>query len=202
MLKKLLIFIGLLISITIIQNNVSADIISSIPLKKPTLTFEELDKKITKNILKPIKKPKKIDKTTIKEKKITQSEKKTKLSFKIPKKKPTVSGVNTNKTVKISKYYSKKDFGIAKRAISEMKKSKWSTSLEIAKKAKDKSIYNFIQWRHLLTKGNQASFYDYKTFMDSNEDYPRIGRVKYLSEHKLSTDSISPKKIIQWFGLL
>ena len=29
------------------------------------------------------------------------------------------------------------------------------------KKAKDKSIYNFIQWRHLLTTGNQASFYDY-----------------------------------------
>ncbi|MDC0327064.1 lytic transglycosylase domain-containing protein, partial [Candidatus Pelagibacter sp.] len=87
MLKKLLLFIGLLISITIIQNNVLADIISSIPLKKPTLTFEELDKKITKNILKPIKKPKKIDKTTIKEKEITQSEKKTKLSFKIPKKK-------------------------------------------------------------------------------------------------------------------
>ena len=201
MLKNLLLFIGLFISITIIQNNVSADAISSIPLKKPTLTVEELDKKITKNILKPIKKPKKIDKTTIKKKEINQSEKKTKLSFKIPKKKPTVSGVNTVKTVKISKYYSKKDFGIAKRAISEMKKSKWSNSLQIAKKAKDKSIYNFVQWRHLLTKGNQASFYDYKVFIDQNSQYPRIGRLKYLAEHKLSTAKVSPKKIINWFGV-
>ena len=81
-----------------------------------------------------------------------------------------------------------------------MKQAKWPSALKTAKKAKDKSIYNFIQWRHLLTKGNKASYYDYKTFIDSNEDYPRIGRVKYLAEHKLSTDSISPKKIIEWFG--
>jgi soluble lytic murein transglycosylase len=81
-----------------------------------------------------------------------------------------------------------------------MKKSKWSTSLQIAKKAKDKSIYNFIQWRHLLTKGNQASFYDYKVFIDQNSQYPRIGRLKYLAEHKLSTAKVSPKKIINWFG--
>ena len=67
-----------------------------------------------------------------------------------------------------------------------MKKSQWSTAIKTAKKAKDKSIYNFIQWRHLLTKGNTASYYDYKTFIDQNKDYPRIGRVKYLAEHKLS----------------
>ncbi len=60
MLKNLLVFIGLLISFTINQNNVLADVISSIPLKKPILTVEELDKKITKNILKPLKKPKKM----------------------------------------------------------------------------------------------------------------------------------------------
>ena len=200
MLKNLLFFIALLISLIVIQNNVLADVISSIPLKKPILTIEELDKKITKNILKPLKKPKKNKSKILKEEKITQKEKKTKLSFKIPKKKPTVSGVNSKKSVKISKYYNKKDFGIAKRAISEMKKSKWSTSLEIAKKAKDKSIYNFIQWRHLLTKGNQASFYDYKVFIDQNSQYPRIGRLKYLAEHKLSTAKVSPKKIINWFG--
>ena len=81
-----------------------------------------------------------------------------------------------------------------------MKKSKWPNALKTAKRAKDKSIYNFIQWRHLLTKGNKASFYDYKTFIDKNENYPRIGRVKYLAEHKLSTDTVSPKKIIDWFG--
>ena len=81
-----------------------------------------------------------------------------------------------------------------------MQKSKWSSALKIAKKAKDKSIYNFIQWRHLLTSGNQASFYDYQVFLNKNSDYPRISRVKYLAEHKLSTESVSPKKIINWFG--
>ena len=81
-----------------------------------------------------------------------------------------------------------------------MKKANWPDALKTAKKAKDKSIYNFIQWRHLLTKGNKASYFDYKIFIDANEDYPRIGRIKYLAEHKLSTEKISPKKIIDWFG--
>ena len=80
-----------------------------------------------------------------------------------------------------------------------MKQAKWPNALKTAKKAKDKSIYNFIQWRHLLTKGNKVSFYEYKKFIDKNENYPRIGRVKYLAEHKLSTDTIAPKKIIDWF---
>ena len=201
MFKNLLLFIGLLVSFSVIQNNVLADVISSIPLKKPSLTTEELDKKISKNILKPLKKPKKNKGKIVKEKKIVRTEKKIKLSFNIPKKKPTISGINTVRSVKISKYYNKKDFEIAKKAISEMKKSKWSTSLGIAKKAKDKSIYNFIQWRHLLTKGNQASFYDYKVFIDQNSRYPRIGRLKYLAEHKLSTAKVSPKKIINWFSV-
>ena len=201
MFKNLLLFIGLLVSFSVIQNNVLADVISSIPLKKPSLTTEELDKKISKNILKPLKKPKKNKGKIVKEKEIVRTEKKIKLSFNIPKKKPTISGINTVRSVKISKYYNKKDFEIAKKAISEMKKSKWSTSLGIAKKAKDKSIYNFIQWRHLLTKGNQASFYDYKVFIDKNSRYPRIGRLKYLAEHKLSTAKVSPKKIINWFSV-
>ncbi|MEC7099960.1 MAG: lytic transglycosylase domain-containing protein, partial [Pseudomonadota bacterium] len=46
----------------------------------------------------------------------------------------------------------------------------------------------------------QASFYDYQVFLNKNSDYPRISRVKYLAEHKLSTESVSPKKIINWFG--
>ena len=111
-----------------------------------------------------------------------------------------IAGSEKPKNVKISKYYSKKDFNLADKAISEMKKAKWTSALKNSKKARDKSIYDFIQWRHLLTKGNQASYYDYKSFIDRNEDYPRIGRVKYLAEHKLSTDKISPKKIINWYG--
>ena len=199
MLKNLLLFIGLLISIIISFNNLSAETISLIPLKKPVLSSDEFNKKISKNIIKPIRKPKKDKIVSIEKKKIIKTVKETKLSFKIPRKKPSIAGINTSKNIKISKYYSKKDFGIAKKAISEMQKSKWTTSLKIAKKAKDKSIYNFIQWKHLLTSGNQASFYDYKVFIDQNSKYPRIGRLKYLAEHKLSTAKISPKKIIDWF---
>jgi len=43
-------------------------------------------------------------------------------------------------------------------------KNSINNAFKIAKKAKDNSIYNFIQWRHLLTSGNQASFYEYKVF--------------------------------------
>ncbi|MDC0030521.1 lytic transglycosylase domain-containing protein [Candidatus Pelagibacter sp.] len=202
MLKKLL-FISSLILFSINFNYVFAETNLIIPVKKPSLTDEEIKVKISKNILKPLKKPKKIEITAIKENKIVEIKKikeDKKLFFKIPKKKPSIAGLNKSESVKISKYYSKKDFNIAKKAILEMQKSKWSSSLKIAKKAKDKSIYNFIQWRHLLTAGNQASFYDYKVFIDRNSQYPRIEKLRFLAEHKLSTSKISPKKIINWFG--
>ena len=198
--SKKLLFICLSISIFIIFNNLSAETTTLIPIKKPILTAEEINKKLSKNILIPIQKPKKIDKIVIKEKEITKIKKEKKLSFNIPKKKPSISGVTTARSVKISKYYSKKDFIIARKAISEMQKSRWDSSFKVAKKAKDKSIYNFINWRYLLTTGNSASFYDYKVFIDKNRHYPRIDRLRYLAEHKLSTAKISPKKIINWFG--
>jgi len=202
MLKKLL-FISSLILFFIKFNYVLAETSLIIPLKKPSLTEKEIKDKISKNILKPLKKPKKNESSQIKENKIAEIKdikKDKKLTFKIPKKKPLIVGLNKSTSVKISKYYSKKDFNIARKAILEMQKSKWSSSLNIAKKAKDKSIYNFIQWRHLLTAGNQASFYDYKVFIDRNSQYPRIEKLRFLAEHKLSTSKISPKKIINWFG--
>jgi soluble lytic murein transglycosylase len=170
-----------------------------IPLKKPIQTKEETQKKLFIDVLKPLAKPiKKSKKKIVEEKIIVKKEKKAGLI--LPKKKPLIAGIEKAEEIKISKYYNKKDFNLAKKAISEMKKSKWPTALKNAKKAKDKTIYNFIQWRHLLKKGNQASYYDYKTFIDNNEDYPRIGRIKYLAEHKLSTDKVSPKKIIDFFS--
>ena len=199
MLKKLIFFINLIIFINL-TSLLYAEII---PLKKPSQTKEEEEKKLLVDVLKPLPKP--IEKKEIQkkeeqiEKKIVSKNENDK-SIILPKKKPLIAGSKKSDTVKKSKYYNKKDFSIAKKAISEMKQAKWPTALRTAKKAKDKSIYNFIQWRHLLTKGNKASYYEYKTFIDANEDYPRIGRIKYLAEHKLSTDSISPKKIINWFG--
>ena len=63
-----------------------------------------------------------------------------KLRLKVTKKKPTIKRVTTTKNSKRYKEYSKKDVGLAKKAISEMQKSKWTSALNISKKAKDKSI--------------------------------------------------------------
>ena len=90
MLKKLL-FINLVISIIVNINNLSAETSILIPLKKPSLTDEEIVKKLTQNILIPIKKPNKIKEIKVIEKKITKIVKSTKdkkLSLKIQKKNP------------------------------------------------------------------------------------------------------------------
>ncbi len=201
MVKKLLFFIYLVILFNLIKLTFA----EIIPLKKPNQTKIEKEQKLLIDVLRPLPKPitkKKIEKDEDKEKteKKIVSKKEKKVDFILPKKKPLIAGSKKVDSVKKSKYYSKKDFSLAKKAISEMKQAKWPNALKTAKKAKDKSIYNFIQWRHLLTKGNKASYFEYKTFIDKNENYPRIGRIKYLAEHKLSTDTISPKRIIDWFG--
>ena len=195
--KKILYFnLSLLIIILNLVSFSSADE-NIIPIKKPLLSDNELKKKVLINILKPLPKPNKVE---IKKKDIEIVEKKIiKPKYLLPKKKPLIAGKDKDTKITKSKFYNKKDFNLAKKAISEMKKSNWSQAVKIANKAKDKSIYNFIQWRHLLTKGNKASFYEYLRFIDTNSDYPRIGRIKYLAEHKLSTQNISPIKIINWF---
>ena len=115
----------------------------------------------------------------------------------LPLPKPIV--VTKIKPPKKSKFYSKKDVVKAKKAIKLMEQSKWYDALKEAWKAKDKSIYNFIQWKHLLTTGNKASFNEYNNFIKKNSNYPRISRIQYLAEHKLSSDKISPNQIINWF---
>ncbi len=199
MFKKFL----LIISLFTIFNQSVQTFAEIIPLKKPIQTVEEKEKKLLVDTLKPLQKPstKKVTKNQQKQpdfKKVTK--KKSNIGIILPKKKPLIAGVKKDDPVKKSKYYSKKDFALAKKALSEMKQAKWTSALKTSKRARDKSIYNFIQWRHLLTKGNKASYYEYKAFIDANEDYPRIGRIKYLAEHKLSTDTVSPKKIISWFA--
>ena len=198
--KKLLLFICSLLFVILNHNLVLSDERNLIPLKKPKLTDQELKEKVLINILKPLQKPKLV-KEIVEEIPIKEVVKKetTKPLILIPKKKPLIAGKTTKVKINKSKFYSKKDFAIAKKAFSEMKKANWTGAIKIAKKAKDKSIYNFIQWRHLLTKGNKASFYDYLTFIKTNEDYPRIGRIRYLAEHKLSNNKIKPNKVIDWF---
>ena len=196
--RKIIFFIkSLLLSLVIIGNVFAAEI-SIIPLKKPILNEEVKREKISQGILKPKPKPsQKKEEVKI----VTVKKNKKKINFLIPKSKPLIVKSEKSVVQKSSKYYSQKDYDIAKKSIQAMEKSQWTTALKNSKNAKDKSIYNFIQWRHLLTTGNQATFYDYMTFIQNNKDYPRISRIKYLAEQKLSTDKISPKKIINWFGV-
>ena len=196
--RKIIFFIrSLLLSLVIIGNVFAAEI-SIIPVKKPILNEEVKREKISQGILKPKPKPsQKKEEIEI----ITVKKNKKEINFLIPKSKPLIVKNEKSVVQKSSKYYSQKDYDIAKKSIQSMEKGQWTTALKNSKNAKDKSIYNFIQWRHLLTTGNQATFYDYMTFIQNNKHYPRISRIKYLAEQKLSTDKISPKKIINWFGV-
>jgi len=189
----------LIILLLLIPNNFASEL-KIIPLKKPILNIAFAEESALKTIIKPKSKPRE-DKIEPKEETIKYVRKKDKkIKLLLPKNKPLLVKKETIKSKQSSKFYKQKDFNLAKKSIQEFEKGKWTNAIKFAKKAKDKSIYNFIQWKHLLTTGNQASFYDYELFINQNENYPRINRIKYLAEHKLSTNKISPKKIINWFG--
>ena len=216
MVKNISFYIKLLLLILLFEDNSNAKELSIIPLKKPILDKITKQSKLTQGIIRPKSKPiKKVEKQKtsneilspkskpskkIKKIIIKTVEKKIKKNNSIiPRNKPLIIKKSSTANKTKSKFYSQKDFNIAKKSVKAVEKLQWTNALSLSKKAKDKSIYNYIQWRHLLTTGNQASFYDYLSFIKRNENYPRIGRIRYLAEHKLSTDKISPKKIIDWF---
>ena len=174
----------------------STDLI--IPKIKPSKQKDALLKNLSSNIIIPKQKPnnqiniKKLEK--IIKKKITKID-----GIIIPKNKPLIVKQQRLKKVKKSKYYSDRDVKYAKQAIAFMEKSNWKDAKKVAKKARAKSIYNFIEWRHLLTLGNKATFTEYKQFIEKFEDYPRLDRIKYLAEHKISLNNQTPDEIINWF---
>ena len=174
----------------------STDLI--IPKIKPSKQKDALLKNLSSNIIIPKQKPnnqiniEKLEK--IIKKKITKID-----GIIIPKNKPLIVKQQRLKKVKKSKYYSDRDVKYAKQAIAFMEKSNWKDAKKVAKKARAKSIYNFIEWRHLLTLGNKATFTEYKQFIEKFEDYPRLDRIKYLAEHKISLNNQTPDEIINWF---
>ena len=182
-----------------IFNNVFAEKLI-IPKKKPLLSKELIEEKIIKGQIIPQKKPQ-IQVNEILDEEIIKKKEKiiTKINgVIIPKSKPLIVKKQKKRIAK-GKYFKERDLKYAKQAIGFMEKSNWRDAIKVSKKAKDKSIYDFIQWRHLLRPGNNASFYDYKEFIEKNNKFPRIDRIKYLAEHKLNTSQISQDKIINWF---
>ena len=171
-----------------------------IPKGKPQISTEKKIISELKGEILPLKKPKLEEKKSseIKKKEIQEKN----LGIIIPKNKPlliTKKGATKQKKILKSKFYNRKDFEIAKKSISLIEKGKWETGIKLSKKAKDKSIYNFIVWRYLLKRGNNADYSLYSEFLETNNTYPRRSRVEYLSEKKLSTKNINPKKIIKMF---
>ncbi len=168
-----------------------------LPIKKPDLNEKNTTKKIAEII--PLPKPSEKDDEIQKEIKITTTEIFKKIDgVIIPKNKPLIVKEKLRK-IKKQKFYSDRDLRYAKQAISFMEKSNWKDAKKAASKARAKSIYDFIQWRHLLTTGNRATFTEYKQFIERVKDYPRIDRVRYLGEHKINSKNHTKNEIIQWF---
>ena len=87
MLKKFLFLIVLFVTIAI--NNFALSEI--IPIKKPSQTKEETEKKLLTDVLKPLKKPTaKIEKKVVEENDVVKNENKSDLI--LPKKKPLIAG--------------------------------------------------------------------------------------------------------------
>ena len=199
--KSFKFFTIIIFFLSIIQLSFSSE--SIIPVKKPLLKNNEKNKTLFNNIILPLKKPS--EENEIIEDKVDLKVVKNRINkvngIIIPKNKPLIVKKDRVATKKISIYYSDRDINYAKQAISFMEKGNWRDAKKVAKKARAKSIYDFIQWRHLLTTGNKVSFSEYKQFIQKVKTYPRIDRVKYLAEHKMSLKYQSQKEIIQWFKL-
>jgi len=192
----------LLLIVFFLSNTVLAlSEIQLIPKKKPNLNEEDILKKKALNFIIPKQKPRS-------QKEITSITEEKKIEIKvtkidgiiIPKNKPLIVKKERLRKINKSKYYSDRDVKYAKQAIAFMEKSNWKDAKKVANKARAKSIYNFIEWRHLLTLGNKATFTEYKRFIEKFDDFPRLDRIKYLAEHKISLNNQTPEETINWFN--
>ena len=181
-----------------------------LPQTKPIIKKKLVFKK--KELVKPIEKPLLKNKTTQKNKANVKKEiikEKIKIkkntflvtsdTFLYPKKKPA-SYKTTLKIKEKSSILNQKDFEKAKVVFDFIRSKKWNSALKTTTKVKDKEFRDLVKWLYLLETGNSASFNDYKNFIEKNSDYPRIGRLRYLAEHKIYLKNNSPTAIINWFN--
>ena len=116
-----------------------------------------------------------------------------------PEIRPIIVQKKVDDVPKKSEFLSKKDFKLAKQIFDAIDKKKWQTALKLSKKAKTRDLYNLVNYLYLIKPTNNASFYDYVTFINSNPDYPRINRLRYLAEHKINLKTTTPISILKWF---
>ncbi|HJO77612.1 MAG TPA: hypothetical protein QF874_03095, partial [Pelagibacteraceae bacterium] len=183
------------------QSKIDESLLKKIFLPKSKPINADLIKLQTKKkkFLLPKKKPKslKADQSKIEKKKIIVKINDKKSIF--PRKKPITYQEQKIKAAIKSKYFSKKDFKLSKKIFSEIDKKRWTSALNLTKKVTSRSIYRLVKWLYLLEPNNQANFYDYINFINLNPSYPRINRLRYLSEHKIYSNSVSDERIINLF---
>ncbi|MDC0450044.1 hypothetical protein OAL70_04135, partial [Pelagibacteraceae bacterium] len=171
-----------------------------LPAKKPTLEDEKKQKTVEipyleKETQKKIQEIKKNNTS----KDIKETLKQTNV-FLYPSKKPlTYSNISTKIKSK-SKILNEKDYLKAKNIFNLIRKGKWVTAVQQTKKVKDREFKNLVTWLYLKERGNQATFNDYKNFIENNADYPRISRLRYMAEHKIILENTSPRTVINWFN--
>ena len=205
-----LVFLLSILNITVVYSE--TDFL--LPQKKPSI-FKKTEKQIQEAISKNLPAPKPVIKSKeevftkqiekkAEENKIKKTEETKKIEeiqsklFIFPKKKPITYKVSS-KQVEVSKVLNKKDFEKAKETIEFIKQKKWNSALKSAEKVKDSEFRKLITWMHLKTTRNGASFNQYKKFIEQNDYYPRINRIRYLAEEKIYLRNNSPTSIINWF---
>jgi len=174
-----------------------------LPKSKPSIDQETKKKILKDKAIYPQKKPD--SKIKKKQSEISSIETESqdgveKEVFIYPAKKPLLVIKKIDKIAIKSKIISKKDFALAKSIFDAIDKKKWQTAIKLSKKAKDKTLYNLVNYLYLIRASNSASFYDYISFINNNPNYPRINRLKYLAEHKINIKKSTPRSIIKWFG--
>ena len=174
-----------------------------LPIPKPEVDQEIKIKTEIKKYIYPEKKPisekEKIDTTKSDELTEITDEAKEDI-FIYPEKKPIIFQKKIDKVAAKSSILSSKDFKIAKDSFEAIKKKKWQTAIKLSKKAKNKMVFKTVNWLYLIQPSNAATFYDYLTFINNNPNYPRINRLRYLAEHKIYLNSVSPKVVKKWFN--
>ena len=120
-----------------------------------------------------------------------------------PKKKPLIvtkkKEKEEEKAIVKSKILSKNDFALSKRIFELIDSRKWKNALKLSQRARNKKLYNLVNWFYLKESNNSASFNDYVTFINNNPNYPRINRLRYLAEHKINLKQNSVKSVVNWF---
>ena len=206
--KTLLQLLGCLIITFLISNNSFARLIKPEPkpseYKKETpVKVQKPARKVTPEILTP-KKPNKVKKIppikeVKKEKKINKvienNEKFSVSNEIIPLKKPLDLGILKKK----SSILSSRDFLIAQKTFSLIKRKRWNSAMKEVRKSRSKLLKNLVTWMYLKERSNNLTFQDYKRFIDKNPEWPRINRLRYLAEHKINFKNVKPKEVINFF---